>query len=152
MEDYSNEVRERASQLYSENRVLGVLKKSNTLLGIVKDTENNYRVTYDLKENKGKCECKIGKNCEHILAVRMSFENGEFTDLDKIEDKLLKMNKRELSWVLLALIEKFPYLSNYLAPLENASQVVKRYVRVIMQSQSESDINAFADFLLNNKE
>ena len=152
MEDYSNEVRERALQLYSENKVLGVLKKSNLLIGIVQDVENDYRVIYDLEKKEGECECRLGKNCEHILAVKISFEKGEFVNIDKIEEKITKMNKREMTWLLLTLLEKFPQLSNYLAPLENPKDVIRRYIKIIMQDQNKSTLNSFRDFLINNKE
>jgi len=152
MEDYSNEVRERALQLYSENKVLGLLKKNNLLIGIVQDVENDYRVIYDLEKNNGKCECRLGKNCEHVLAVKISFEKGEFVNIDKIEEKITKMNKREMTWLLLTLLEKFPQLSNYLAPLENPKEVIKRYEKIIMQYQNKNTLNSFTDFLINNKE
>jgi len=152
MEDYSNEVRERALQLYSENKVLGLLKRNNLLIGIVKDVENDYRVVYDLEKNYGKCECRLGKDCEHILAVKISFEKGEFVNIDKIEEKITKMNKKEITWVLLTLLEKFPQLSNYLAPQENPREVIKRYEKIIMQYQNKNTLNSFTDFLINNKE
>jgi len=152
MEDYSNEVRERALQLYSENKVLGVLKRNNLLVGIVKDVENDYRVVYDIEKNNGKCECRLGKNCEHLLAVKISFEKGEFVNIDKIEEKITKMNKKEITWVILTLLEKFPQLSNYLAPQENPREVIKRYEKIIMQYQNKNTLNSFTDFLINNKE
>ena len=152
MEDYSNETLERAYQLYSENKVLGVLKKGNLLIGTVKDVERDYRVVYDLEKKEGECECRIGKNCEHIVAVKMSFEKGEYVDIDKIEGKIIKMNKRELSWLILSLLEKFPQISNYIAPVENPKEIVKRYVKILMQNQEKSIINSFKDFLINNKE
>ena len=152
MEDYSNELRERAYQLYSENKVLGVLKKNNLLIGIVKDVENDYRVIYNLEKNNGVCECRLGKNCEHTLAVKISFEKGEYVDINKIEEKIAKMNKRELAWLLLTLLEKFPLLSNYIAPVENPKEIIKRYLKIIMQYQDKNTINSFKDFLINNKE
>ena len=152
MEDYSNELHERAYQLYSENKVLGVLKKNNLLIGIVKDVENDYRIVYDLEKNDGVCECRLGKNCEHILAVKISFEKGEYVDIDKIEEKITRMNKRELAWLLLTLLERFPQISNYLAPVENPKEIIKRYAKIIMQYQDRSTINSFRDFIMNNKE
>jgi len=152
MEDYSNEILERAYQLYSENKVLGVLKKGNLLIGIVKDVERDYRAVYDLEKKEGECECRLRKNCEHIVAIKMSFEKGEYVDIDKIEERITKMNRRELSWLILSLLEKFPQISNYIAPVENPKEIIRRYVKILVQNQEKSIINSFKDFLINNKE
>ncbi|BFI76631.1 hypothetical protein [Sulfurisphaera ohwakuensis] len=151
MENYSKEIRERASQIYSDGGILGLLKRGNKLIGIVKDIDI-YRVEYDLSLNKGKCECRLGENCEHIYAIKMSYEKGEYIDFDSLENKIIGLNKRELLGILVTLIEKFPMIANYIYPIENAKYSLERYINLIKQNPGENIVNSFTDFLINNRE
>ncbi|BFH72229.1 hypothetical protein SJAV_01730 [Sulfurisphaera javensis] len=150
MENYSKEVRDRASQLYLEGNVLGLIKKGRLLIGIVKDVDM-YRAQYDLDSKKGKCECRLGEKCEHILAIQIAYEKGEYVNLDEIDEKIRNYNKREISWILLTLLEKFPIIANYLSPLEDIRGALARYKNIIKQNPTENIVNNFTDFLNNNK-
>lgn len=150
MENFSKELRERAQQLYLEGNVLGLLKKGNLLIGLVKDLEI-YRVEFNLSDKSGKCECKLGNKCEHIFAVQIAYEKGEYVDFDNVEKNLMELNKRELLGILLNIMEKYPIVANYVEPIENIIEALERYLNIIKQNPGENVVNNFTDFLVNNK-
>lgn len=161
---YGYTIYNRGVEYYKDKRVQQVLKFKNKLYGKVMGSIV-YDVVVDLKSLESRCSCPYGYNCKHGVATILCYMNNEYMDVDKIVDKLKKVDKEELLDFILKKIGHNPEFALIFAGLLNNSNESSPYIYkqvknklltyiTIMKSGTYIDKNIakeIRNFLLENK-
>lgn len=128
---YGETIFERGLDYFEEERVTGVIKFNNKIIGDVEGSAT-YKTEVDLNDLNSRCSCQYGSNCKHGVAVLLQYLEGEYSDGDKIIKKLDGMSREDLRCAVDMLIRANP--SNLLYLAVQTGGVKKRSGEVLIEA------------------